>query len=66
MSKTTIDFNNIKEFRKKTGENQQTFWSVLGVTQSGGSRYESGRKIPKSVKKLLRLKFEQGVDVGAV
>jgi len=26
--------------------NQQEFWSAIGVTQSGGSRYENDRRIP--------------------
>ena len=35
-----------REIRRKMGMNQQQFWSKLGVTQSGGSRYESGRNMP--------------------
>ena len=35
--------------------NQQDFWGQIGVTQSGGSRYESGREMPKPVRELLRL-----------
>ena len=41
--------------RRKLGLNQQQFWSKIGVTQSGGSRYESGRNMPKPVRELLRL-----------
>lgn len=36
-------------FRKELGLNQLQFWSKVGVTQSGGSRYESGRTVPKPV-----------------
>jgi len=43
------------ELRKKAGLNQGQFWSKLGVTQSGGSRYESGRGIPEPVQLLLQL-----------
>ena len=39
--------------RQKLGINQTKFWSRVGVTQSGGSRYESSRKIPKPVQRLL-------------
>lgn len=46
---------NIREIRKKLGLNQNEFWSKIGVTQSGGSRYESGRNMPKPVRELLRL-----------
>ena len=40
--------------RKSTGLNQQFFWGQLGVTQSGGSRYEHARKMPKPVEILMR------------
>lgn len=43
--------------RKKRGLNQSQFWNKLGVTQSGGSRYESGRTIPRPVKILLALSY---------
>ena len=45
----------LAEFRNKQGLNQSQFWSRYGVTQSGGSRYESGRSIPKPTKLLIRL-----------
>jgi predicted transcriptional regulator len=47
----------VKKARKELGVNQQTFWSRVGVTQSGGSRYESGRRIPKTVQALATLAF---------
>lgn len=56
MSKLKFDITDIAEHRKKLGVNQQTFWSSLGVTQSGGSRYESGRGLPKPVAVLLTLR----------
>ena len=43
----------ITAFRKKNSLNQAEFWGPLGITQSGGSRYESGRKIPKPVMALV-------------
>lgn len=39
--------------RVDAGMNQQEFWAVFGVTQSGGSRYENGRAIPKPVRMLV-------------
>lgn len=42
-----------RALRIKTGLNQSKFWTPLGVTQSCGSRYESGRPIPEPVRKLL-------------
>jgi len=51
-----------RELRKKKGLNQSEFWSVIGVTQSGGSRYESGRNIPKPVAELVRLHHCEEID----
>ena len=51
----TTDKNEPREIRRKLGLNQQQFWSKIGVTQSGGSRYESGRNMPRPVRELLRL-----------
>lgn|SRR5574338_578762 len=47
----------IRQMRDKLGLNQAEFWSRVGVTQSGGSRYESGRNIPKPVQLLLHLTY---------
>ena len=44
-----------RAIRQRRGLNQQDFWGQIGVTQSGGSRYESGREMPKPVRELLRL-----------
>lgn len=35
--------------------NQKDFWKRYGVTQPGGSRYESDRNIPKPLAILLYL-----------
>lgn len=43
----------VREIREALGMNQSQFWGALGVTQSGGSRYESGRRIPKPVRQQL-------------
>lgn len=55
-----------REIRRKMGMNQQEFWSKLGVTQSGGSRYESGRTMPRPVQHLLRLVHVENVDISRV
>ena len=59
----TIDARTI---RHKLGMNQQQFWSKLGVTQSGGSRYESGRNMPRPVQHLLRLVHVEQIDIAKV
>ena len=57
---------NPRDIRKKLGLNQMDFWSQLGVTQSGGSRYESGRSMPKPVRELLRLVYIKNVSLADV
>lgn len=57
---------NPREIRRKLGLNQQEFWSRIGVTQSGGSRYESGRNMPKPVRELLRLVHVEQIDLTKV
>lgn len=47
----------IKAFRQKHGMNQSQFWGRVGVTQSGGSRYESERNIPVPVQLLLHIAY---------
>lgn len=53
--KKKFDFSDIVTERKKEKLNQKDFWMRYGVTQSGGSRYESGRNIPKPLAILLAL-----------
>jgi len=55
-----------REIRRKLAMNQQQFWSKLGVTQSGGSRYESGRSMPRPVQQLLRLVHVEQIDIAKV
>jgi len=62
----TIEKIDAREIRRKLGLNQQQFWSKLGVTQSGGSRYESGRNMPRPVQQLLRLVHVEQIDIAKV
>ena len=64
--KSTNDKVDVREIRRKLGLNQSQFWSKIGVTQSGGSRYESGRNIPRPVQALLRLVHVEQVDIGKI
>lgn len=57
---------NPREIRRRLGMNQEEFWTKIGVTQSGGSRYESGRDMPKPVLELLRLVHVEQVDLAKV
>ena len=45
---------NVK-LRHGLGLNQAEFWERLEITQSGGSRYESERPMPRPVRRLLGL-----------
>ena len=58
-----IDKTDPRDIRRKLGLNQQQFWSKIGVTQSGGSRYESGRNMPRPVRELLRLVHVEQIDI---
>ena len=62
-TKTNDKINEPREIRRKLGLNQQQFWSKIGVTQSGGSRYESGRNMPRPVRELLRLVHVEQIDI---
>jgi len=57
---------NPREIRRRLGLNQEQFWTQIGVTQSGGSRYESGREMPRPVKELLRLVHVEQIDLSQV
>lgn len=55
-----------KELRIKLGLTQGGFWAPVGVSQSGGSRYETGRKLPAAISTLLHLVHIEGIDLGAL
>ncbi len=54
----------VREPRQKLRMNQADFWAHFHTTQSGGSRYESGREIPRPVQALLNIVF--GADAKSV
>ncbi len=47
----------IKSLRQKFGLNQLAFWAPLGLTQSAGSRYESGQNIPAPTSMLIQIVY---------
>jgi hypothetical protein len=51
--KKKLDLTQLRDLRKRHRLNQYDFWSRFGVTQSGGSRYETGRAIPKPLALLI-------------
>lgn len=52
---STMDGATIKALRKGRNESQAMFWQRFGVTQSRGSRFETGGELPDSVNILLKL-----------
>jgi transcriptional regulator with XRE-family HTH domain len=65
-AKSLGNYDHPREIRRKRGLNQQQFWPLIGVTQSGGSRYESGRGMPKPVRELLRIVHVEGIPLPQV
>lgn len=45
----------LRQFRMSKRESQATFWARFGVTQSSGSRFETGLGVPPAVALLVRL-----------
>lgn len=50
----------LRAYRASRNENQTEFWGRFGVTQSAGSRYESGREVSAPLAMLV-LAFAEGM-----
>jgi DNA-binding transcriptional regulator YiaG len=48
----------LKRLRTSKRESQEKFWARFGVTQSSGSRFETGLGIPPPVALLVKLYVE--------
>jgi transcriptional regulator with XRE-family HTH domain len=57
--KMKIEAQDPLAIRRRLGMTQEKFWGTLRVTQSGGSRYESGRDMPPPVRELLRVVYAE-------
>lgn len=58
---------NPKATRLKLRMNQTDFWKPIGVTQSGGSRYEAeNRTMPKAVRIVLAITYGTPAQSSAV
>ena len=53
----TISGKQAFALRVSLGVSQKQFWKRLGISQSGGSRYECGRTIPRTVYLLMQLAY---------
>jgi hypothetical protein len=54
----------LRQFRLSRRESQEKFWGRFGVTQSSGSRFETGLTIPAPVAILLKLYASGKVNDG--
>lgn len=45
------------QVRLRLNMNQSEFWERVGSSQSAGSRYEQGRRLPRAVQLLLTLAY---------
>jgi hypothetical protein len=50
-----IPVGDLRQLRISKRESQEKFWGRFGVTQSSGSRFETGLTIPTPVAILLKL-----------
>ena len=54
-----------KALRESCGLSQKAFWSVVGLTQSGGCRYERGNRLPKPIRILLFITYVAELKIDA-
>ena len=47
----------VKKIRKSAGLTQAQFWERIGITQSGGSRYEMAGYFPEPIGILLTIAY---------
>ena len=52
--------------RHACGLNQIAFWRKVGGTQSTGSRYENGYRMPPPVAQLVDLVYVRSIDIAKV
>jgi transcriptional regulator with XRE-family HTH domain len=58
-----IDGTYARELRKRLGQTQPEFWGAVGLTQSGGCRYEKGGPIPRPYRILIFLVHIAGLTI---
>lgn len=52
--------------RRKLGLSQSVFWGRVGVVQSGGSHYESGRQLPIQLAWALHIVYGTEAQASAM
>lgn len=63
ITKLPKNHNELRELRRTFALSQHEFWRRIGVTQSGGSRYEQGHSLPPPVAQLLDAVYIKGVSL---
>lgn len=58
--------SNPRRVRLALSMRQDDFWRRIKVTQSGGSRYESGRKMPPAVQALFVIAYGTAEQAAAM
>ncbi len=56
-AKKLQSIKNYRELRRKMDISQSEFWNRIGITQSGGSRYETMRRVPKTTQTVIDLTY---------
>lgn len=56
----------VRALRLSLGMSQTTFWARIGVTQTGGARYEATGKMPLIIASLIRLLYIEGIDISRI
>ena len=64
MGLRAVPMSELKRFRLSKRESQEKFWGRFGVTQSSGSRFETGLGIPPPVAILVKLYVEGKLSDG--
>ena len=57
---------NLLALRYARGMNQTEFWSKLGVSQSCGSRFENGRRMPTPIGLLIDIIYVRSIDTSKI
>lgn len=66
MKRKTNPLTDLTAYRKSRGESQAEFWSRFGLSQSTGSKYESGRAVPTPVAMLMLAFYDDLLDEAAL
>ena len=57
-----IDYKMAIKLRAKLNCNQTEFWGMVGITQSGGCRYEAGRNLPLPLRIAMAFVFKDEIE----